>query len=156
MIYSPIMGTRFGTLIKNRREERGLMAFEVAAQLHRPASFVSRLETGAFKETPPPNVLADLEAALGISQAEMLNALGYRCGDAPARVPVMEPDRAALLDKLERIRLNDETRVSTLLTILDLWLRQDRDAEYPVEQFMGGEGNNGARPRNGDVAPDQP
>lgn len=144
MIQYAIMDTRFGKLIKNRREDRGLQAFELAAAMKRPASFISRLETEAFKETPPPNVLADLEAALGISQAEMLRALGYRVDPAVESLPMIEPERAELLDKLERVRLHDQTRVHTLTLVLDGWLRQDRDVEHPVQNMVVGPRNRGA------------
>ena len=141
MVELVTMGTRFGELIKARREDRGMMAFELAALMKRPASFVSRLETEAFKETPPPNVLRDLEAALGIPQADMLAALGYDVtGEGPRPAPD-DPVRADLMDKLARVRLTAE-RVGYLESVLDRMLGFDRAAD-PVQQARGPIDQNG-------------
>lgn len=67
------MNEDFPKLVKRLRQKRGLKTFELAAKLERPSSFVSRIETGAIKETPPPYVLHTFRDELGapVSGSEM-------------------------------------------------------------------------------------
>src|SRR5688572_16058801 len=89
-------GARFGALIRARREDLGIRSYELAQRIGRQPSLISRLETGAYKDTPPPDILAALERELGVSQREMLTALGY-LADAPPR-PAGGPG-----DRFERV-----------------------------------------------------
>jgi transcriptional regulator with XRE-family HTH domain len=75
---------QFGELVRTARERAGLKAFELADRMHTHGSFISRLETGAFKETPAPDIIAQLQEHLGLSQRELLTALGY-LGDEQVR-----------------------------------------------------------------------
>jgi transcriptional regulator with XRE-family HTH domain len=152
------MTATFGDVIREAREHRKWLGRELAARVDVDPATLSRIEHNKYKETPAPDLVRRFSTVLNIPEWELVAVLGYRVGDpfTGATLPVFDETRSALLNKLEVVRLDDETRVSTLLTILDLWLRQDRDAEHPVEQFMGGGSNNGARSGNGDVAPDQP
>lgn len=156
MIQSAIVGSRLGNLIRARREARDIKSFELAAYIGRQPSLISRLETGAYKETPPPEILAALSTVLGLSQAEMLEACGYDLRGSPPTVPVTDPERADLLQKLERVALDDESRVAALTAILDLWLRQDRDAERPVKDFVVDPRDRRAGPFDHDLAPHNP
>ena len=83
---------KFGRLIKSRRDALGLRLEDVAAKINRPFSFVWRLEQGNNANTPDPQVLRDLAAALAVSERDMLTTLGYMSDvpeteqrDAPAQ-----------------------------------------------------------------------
>lgn len=71
---------RFGDLIREARERQGWRSIDLGVKIGRDGSFVSRLETGRFKETPPPDVLAALSEYLGLDEAELLRSLGYFAG----------------------------------------------------------------------------
>ncbi len=67
-----------GLLIKRRRETAGYTnQREFADLLGKAQSWVSRLESGATKETPSPEDMAVISQALGLSVLEMLQAAGY-------------------------------------------------------------------------------
>lgn len=72
----------FGELIRRHRQGRHLTAEELADSLGRPQSFVSRLETGRFVETPPPDVMAALRDQIGVTVEAQLLALGYEFDEA--------------------------------------------------------------------------
>lgn len=81
---------RFASLIRRMRERHGLKSFQLAAKIGKQPSYVSRLENGTAKETPPPDVLEALSRELGVSVAEMLESIGY---DIDAQPTVRElPD----------------------------------------------------------------
>lgn len=67
-----------GELVRIRREAAGFRTQKhLADEIGKGQSWLSRLESGAMKEIPPPGDLALLEEAIGVSQAEMLSAAGY-------------------------------------------------------------------------------
>ena len=71
------------TLVKQARERRGFRTQgELAVRIGRDTSYVSRLENGALKEIPQPELLRDLADALGYTVVDLLRAAGYDV-DAP-------------------------------------------------------------------------
>lgn len=100
---------RFGKLIRQRRDRAGIKTLDLAYRIGRQQSYVSKLEAGDAKTTPPPDVLDALSRELGVSTAEMLEALGYhiaRSDEADALMrdaDVMEIARAvAMMDQEQR------------------------------------------------------
>lgn len=67
----------FGELVRSTRERKRLKSYELASLMGKQPSFLSRIETGAMKETPAPDVLRALHEHLGLGELEMLRALGY-------------------------------------------------------------------------------
>ena len=76
-------GPRFGELIKKARARQGVKTLDLAYRIGRQQSYVSKVESGAVREVPPPDVLIALSRELGISVGEQLAALGYPIDDAP-------------------------------------------------------------------------
>lgn len=95
----PVEKSRFGELVRRARERKGLKAFELADLMHTHGSAISRLENGTFKETPAPDVMRQLSEILGLSDHDMLAALGYAL-EAPAEAPAT-PDEE-LRNRLHR------------------------------------------------------
>jgi transcriptional regulator with XRE-family HTH domain len=66
------------TLVRTTRERRGIRTQgELAERIGRDTSFVSRLERGAMRELPPPDVVNAMAEALGITVSSILDAAGY-------------------------------------------------------------------------------
>lgn len=71
----------FRVLVNQAMDRKGIQTKkEIAERAERDASWVSRITTGNFKETPPPEDLEVLHAILGIPPAALLDALGYDIG----------------------------------------------------------------------------
>lgn len=152
------MNRTLGHYVRERREVLGLSQTELAERADVPRTTVNRVETGTTK-LPSPDVRRRLARALSVPHLDLLIAAGELVEDdirsaGVVAVSVIEPERAELLAKLERIRLADETRVSTLRTVLDLWLRQDRDAANPVQEYVGRNGSGSGIGGGGNLAPD--
>lgn len=158
------MGMReLGKVIEGARLRLGLQAYEVSNAVRMSPSWYSRLEAGKVANTPPPETLHALARVLRVPSAELLAALGYRLEDAPVTtMDLMDPERAELIRKLERVRLDEEgwphsmRRISTLTLVLDGWLSQDREAEHPIEDFLVDPGNGGAAPLDRKLTVDEP
>lgn len=118
-------------LIRRRRTDRGLTQVELSRRAGIAQGVVSRIETGAYKEVPPVDVMEGLARELGLSQAVMLESLGYDL-DIHAAIDT-DPIRAQLISKLERVRLSIDRRSETLDGLLDNWLRFDREAEEGID-----------------------
>lgn len=86
---------RYGELIRATRTRLGMGSVELAQKLGRHQSFVSRIETGAIKETPQPEVLRAIAAALDLPMSVQLEALGYDCS-LPAQA-ITDPLLVALV-----------------------------------------------------------
>lgn len=71
-------GQKFGELIKRKRARAGVKTLDLAYRIGRQQSFISKVESGDIKETPPPSVLAGFEREIGASVMEQLQAMGYR------------------------------------------------------------------------------
>ena len=74
---------RLGRFIQERRMARGLRGDELAFQIGRAPSWVSRIETGGQRTLPDPDVLSAIAKALGVTVAELLDAAGYKVTDDP-------------------------------------------------------------------------
>lgn len=71
------MEPTFGTLIRRAREQKKLLAREVAARLEIDPGTLSRLETGSYKETPSPDLIRRISAVLEVPAQQLMEALGY-------------------------------------------------------------------------------
>lgn len=100
----PGVSDTLGSLVKGQRERLGMTQVTLAAQSGVSQNVISRIETGAYKETPPPEVLAGLSDALGIPESEMLASMGYRIEDPS------EPDAADRESERAWRRLTKEQR----------------------------------------------
>lgn len=70
-------GQRFGSLIRRMRARHGLTTLELSNRIERSPSYISKVETGGLRETPPPDVLEAFSRELQISVSELLEAMGY-------------------------------------------------------------------------------
>lgn len=90
-----------GDLIRITREQRGWNQRDLAERLGWDNSRLSRLEKGVAKVLPPPGEMHALADVLGVPEARLLEAAGYRvAGDDPPgdtlTLPAADP-RAALV-----------------------------------------------------------
>lgn len=120
----------FGELIRVARERRGYRSqAALARRLDRDQSFVSRLERGAVKELPTPEVLEQVGDVLGLTMEEMLTAAGYLNQQPPKpsiTIPRTDP-RARLLELVAHV---DDDDMETLIDVIDgvLKIREMRHA----------------------------
>lgn len=140
------VGASLGSYVRDQRALRGLTLTELGEVAHVSKSHLSQIETGKIA-LPSPEIRRRLARALGISHVALLLAAGelneedVRASGLDA-VPLLEPERARLLEKLEGLRLNED-RVVALDAIMDRWERFDRDAERPVHDLVVGDGDGG-------------
>lgn len=73
---------RFGQLIRETRQDRGFEQQELANRIGVSKSVMSYIETARTKAMPEPELLEQLEKALSLPRARMLEALGYLDPDA--------------------------------------------------------------------------
>jgi len=110
-----------GELLRNYRKRAGdISQVEMARRTGIPQGTISRIETGAYKEVPPPNVLIALADEMGVSEIQLLRSLGYLQGMAA----VVEPDTIALFEPVEReilegLPLLSDRELSHVLAVLD-------------------------------------
>lgn len=146
-----------GNYVKEQREKRGKTLTALAADAGLSKSELSALERNRIS-LPGADKRRRLARALGVSHIRLLVEAGELSEEdvrdsGLVAVPLVEPDRARLLDKLERVRLNDD-RVIGLEGPLDRWLRFDRDAENPVKDYVVGGGDHGGIAGDGGGTPD--
>jgi transcriptional regulator with XRE-family HTH domain len=70
-----------GEMIRTRREARGVRAADLAYQIGKDPSYLSKLERNLMKEVPDPAVVSAISAALGIPVVALLRAIGYAIPD---------------------------------------------------------------------------
>lgn len=68
----------YGEMIRVAREMRGITSTGLSLAIGRNPGYVSRIEVGSSKETPPPDVMEGLSRELGLPIAAQLESLGYR------------------------------------------------------------------------------
>lgn len=113
-----------GALIKQARDAHGLTGLQLARDIGKVPSFVSRLETGAMKDLPSPEDLHALSRVLGIPVSDMVRAAGYDIGDAGKRVP----NPASALEPLIRaIDWSDKLAVDNLQSQFVFWINNQRE-----------------------------
>lgn len=120
--------TTYGELVKRARDARGITSTGLSIAIGRNPSYISRLEVGIAKETPPPDVMLGLERELGLSVAEQLEALGYPVREERERVrPRVDFDPCVLLEPdLYAINWSPE-RIKALRAVLHSFLVFDRN-----------------------------
>lgn len=113
------MAESFGELIRNRREALGIKSFELAREIKRQPSIVSRIETGAYKEVPPPDVMAGLSRILQIPMPELFRSLGYEFDQEP--MPTPDDPRERAIQRLRNITWTEgvERSVNVVLSIIE-------------------------------------
>lgn len=123
MIVSMSGMAEFGALIKRARERKGLTGAELATRLGRPHPFVVRIETAKNSNPPDPQTFADLARVLGLSETEMLEALGYLSRELPGDVVTVAADdpRAEIVRLLAEVDdASVHQIVATIRTLLPL------------------------------------
>lgn len=106
---SCIVNTRFriqdermddlGSLIRRTREERGLVQAALARMAEIPQGTLSRIETGSYKDVPPPEIIGALSRVLEIPQYQMLRLIGYDVGPATSVDTDTDPVLQELIDR---------------------------------------------------------
>ena len=132
----------FRVLVNQAMDRRGIRTKkEIAVLADRDASWVSRITTGSFKETPSPEDLAVLHDVLGVPPASLLAALGYDMEEGSNLSPANDYRLIELSE--EWPCLSDEER-GWILDIVDANKRrreirnraravaEDAEAEYSV------------------------
>ena len=119
-----------GEMIRRAREERGLTLLQLALKLNVAQSTVSRLEADDYAGPPKPELLAALSDELGLSEVEMLVAVGYRIADELAKIAATEPikpddPRTEFIGLVKRVRWTPE-RVAMMRSILTGMAEYDR------------------------------
>lgn len=114
-----------GELIRSVRVGQGLKAVDLAAMTGLSTTMISRLETGTYKETPPPEVMVKIEKALKLPAKDMLVALGYEVDGQSvpdARLPDHDPrvQLHALVDRIDWRSDRFEVVRNMLQTMADL------------------------------------
>lgn len=110
---------RFGALIRETREKRGLQSKELADRIGVSSTVMSYIETARTKSMPEPELLVRLEAALSLPRVRMLEAMGYL--DPPSRsdeicIPASDP-RARLLKLVEGY---DDAGVAAIIQVVEV------------------------------------
>lgn len=120
-----VVASSLGVSLRSKRTALGLTQVELAARSGLPQQTISRIESGAYKETPPPDVIDALAEALDLAPATLLGAMGYNV------LPLVEDDlppddpRAELIGLVKRVRLTPE-RVWLLRQQLQGMIEYDR------------------------------
>lgn len=69
-------------LVRRLREDQRLTQTALAERSSVSQGVISRIETGSYKEVPPPEVLDGLAGALGVSVNQLLTASGYHLAES--------------------------------------------------------------------------
>lgn len=130
----------FRILVTQAMDRRGIRTKkEIAERANRDASWVSRITTGSFKETPPPADLEILREILGVTPSMLLSALGYDLDIDEERLRPTDYRLIEVSDEWEN--LTEEER-GWIISIIDTnkKRREARDralavAEESVEEY---------------------
>lgn len=68
---------RFGILVRNAMDARGVKGYQLAAAMNKQPSYVSRIINGEYKGTPPAVEMIVIEEVLGLPIWKQLQALEY-------------------------------------------------------------------------------
>jgi transcriptional regulator with XRE-family HTH domain len=111
-----------GRLITESRTRRGIATQKALAEaLRKDQSWVSRLETGAMKDTPSPEDMDALSRTLRLPVREMLQAVGYALDEPQFSDAFPADDPRA--EVVRRLRLLDDQDVASVLMLTDMALR---------------------------------
>lgn len=80
---------RLGAYVRARRETLGISGRMLSAALGIEPTMLSRIETGAMKTLPEPELLRNIAAALSVPMSALLEAAGY--GDPAAHETPPDP-----------------------------------------------------------------
>ena len=110
-----------GEALYHRRIQHGLTQRQLGDRIGKDPAYISRLEQGRAKETPPPEVLQLIADTLDFSQAELLAMIGYPVGE-PATTETItvraDDPRAAVLRVLEGATDADVLKALTILEVV--------------------------------------
>lgn len=120
---SPLLGSMTDTLaemVRRRRKEMRLTQTALAERSGVKQGIISRIETGAYKEIPPPEVLTALSRELHIPVIQMLKAIGFVV-DIGARKPDPTDPREQFIARVRRLRWTPGVQTSTdiMLRVLE-------------------------------------
>jgi transcriptional regulator with XRE-family HTH domain len=119
------MNDTLALLVKRHRKAMNLSQTELARRAGIAQGVISRIETGAYKEVPPVDVLEGLARELKLSQAEMLEALGYTVRDRP-----LPRDDADTLPGFSRLTMQQRAAIMQLIEAV----AAHRDALDPPDE----------------------
>ena len=122
-----------GDAIKRARQRAGYSTQKAFADAWgKDASFVSRVESGAAKETLPPHDMHALRDLLGVQVLDLLAASGYELEGAD------HDDDRAVAELTEHIRIvdwqADPSRMPVMHAILATWAEFDRNSLRQVAE----------------------
>jgi transcriptional regulator with XRE-family HTH domain len=130
----------FGSLVRATRERKGIRAADLAYQIGKDPSYLSKLERDILKDIPPPDVLAGLERELGLPQIALLRALGYGIPTGP--VPAYPADEVRVLAECWPQFTAEERQMTRYILDSHLKLRGEegvdnlvRSVDDPPRQF---------------------
>ena len=117
----------FGKLVREAREQLGMRSYELADAIGKQRSYVSRLEAGELKETPPPDDLRRIRRTLNVSMRSLLVSLGYVDADEPEpgiAYMIREDDpRADLLALTEGLSSQDVEAITGAMSFFVMAVR---------------------------------
>lgn len=129
-----------GQFVRERRARLGWTQERLSEETGISRARIAQIEGGRVA-LPGADFRRRLAAALGVDHLDMLIAAGELTEDeirsaGVSRPQEHDPERAALLDRLRRVRLRRD-RIETLEAVLDRWLQFDRKAADGVEKHVG-------------------
>lgn len=126
--------TDFGLLLKNRREALGLRQEDVASRIGRPNSFYARIEGGKNANPPSPDEFRELAGVLGLSQTEMVAAIGYIDPDTTGDDPIP----ATILRELRSINWSSSWKTEYMLDAIRGLRRMEEQIGRIIAEEGGG------------------
>jgi transcriptional regulator with XRE-family HTH domain len=117
------MNVTLGQLVVRAMERRGIKGYQLATEIGKQASYVSRLINDEIKEVLPPSDLEALARVLGLSQAEMLRALGYQLGESEG---VRYPEGSLQAEALAKIGQMKDAQLDVVVTFMEMVLERQR------------------------------
>lgn len=106
-----------GALVKRARLGKGMRGGDLGAAIGKDASYVSKIERGTMKDIPPPEIVRALSDALGVPEARLVRAIGYRTSEGEAPPFDFDSEKAAVLEILEGL---DEREARTLRRMAEI------------------------------------
>lgn len=138
--------TGIGAFVRARRDRMGWTQERLSQETGISRARIAQIEGGRVA-LPGADARRRLATALGVSHLDLLIAAEEIRTDEIQALGVegvanVDPVRADLLERLQRVRL-DRERIKSLDYFLDLFLSEDREASNRVEPVTGTVDNGG-------------
>lgn len=135
-MFTMIAMKELGEALFRRREQLGLTQRQFGDRIGKDPAYISRLEQGRTKETPPPEVLQAIAGELGISQARMLAMIGYTVGEPEpvgdtVTIPADDP-RARLLAAVDGLPDHVVNSWADSISAITNAASQNRNRDIPL------------------------